>query len=227
MSSSRTRRGSRPLSRGLELAPVLPELGLDIGHAEQLVDLLFRPPGDHLLAPEDAVLVDLELPLDAHEPDGDVVGLGAGEIVERGPERDERHDPQVDLKPAAEEDGGLRLALGQDLGDVVVVDEAVHDVPALLGGDQDVDVPDRFGAAPVAPGDLDLLDALGSLQILEERRHDLLGHGQLEPLGAVPGDLGPAELLEDGLLRLLAEAGELADLPLGGGLSSGPRARRP
>ena len=141
---------------------------------------------------------------------------GAREIVERGPERDEWHDPQIDLKPAAEEDGGLGLALGQDFGHVVVVDEAVDDIPALLRGHQDVDVPDRFGAAPEAPGDLDRLDALGFPEIIEERGHDLLRHGQLEPHGAVPGDLGSAELLEDRLLRLLAEAGELADLPLGG-----------
>ncbi len=119
------------------------------------------------------------------------------------------------------------LSLGQDFGHVIIVNEPVHHVGALFGGDQDVDIADRFGSAAEAPGDGDLLDALGLLEVIEERRHDLFRDGQLEPFRASFGDLGPAELFEERLLGFGAEARELVDLARLRRLSSDPRARRP
>ena len=44
----------------VELAAGLAQLGRKAGQVQRGVDLLFRPPGDLLLAAEDAVLVDLQ-----------------------------------------------------------------------------------------------------------------------------------------------------------------------
>ncbi len=52
----------------------------------------------------------------------------------------------------------------------------------------------------------------------KKRAHDLFGHRPFEPFRAALGDLGLADPLENRLFRFFTEAGELANLPSGGGL---------
>ena len=76
--------GEFPFGGRLQFPPVLPQLRFDVLHTEELVDLLFGPAGDALhLFIEDPVFVDLPALLHRHLSDGDIVGFGAGKVVER------------------------------------------------------------------------------------------------------------------------------------------------
>ena len=150
--------GQQTVAGGLDLAPVFPELRRDIGQVNGCEDRflgLARHPVDPF---EDAVLVELE-PLAAGEgANRDVVGLAAGEIVQGGAEALAGHHPQVHLQTAAEDRGRAGVALGTDLGHLVVVQEAPHGGRRVRGGDQDVQVADGLPAASVAAGDHHAID---------------------------------------------------------------------
>ncbi len=201
--------GERALGGGLDLALVLAQLGRDPRQAELVVDLLLGAAGDPLVPLEETIFV--ELPTAFHGPftQADIVGLGAGEVVERGAIARPRHHPQIDLRAGAEDHGGARRSLRDDALHLLIGDEAVDDARAALGGHQDVEVADRLLAAPVAAGDGDVANALLRLQIGGEGLGDLLG---VEQAGATLDRAGALELGEDLGLGLGAEARELPQL---------------
>ena len=84
MSASGDQLRQLALDGSLDLAAVLAELGLDVGQADRLIDLLFGAAADAPLAAEDAVFVDLQALGLANLADRDVVALRAGEVVQRG-----------------------------------------------------------------------------------------------------------------------------------------------
>src|SRR5207249_8774393 len=115
------------LPRCLDLTLVLPELGGNVSEAEVVVDLLLGAARHPPRSPQEAVLVQLELPLDGELAEHHVVRLAAGEVEERGPEALRGHDAQIDLQAGGE----LHAALGappsehaSDLGDAR---EGAHD----------------------------------------------------------------------------------------------------
>ena len=139
------------LGRG-DFAPILPQLRLDEGQVHHGEDLRFGAAGEARLPPEDPVFVDLEAPLHPQVADGDVVGLGAGEVMQGGAVALLGHHPQVHLQAVAQHHGGFGVAPGQHLAHVFVGHEGVHHPPGLLAGDQDVQVAHGLLAAAVAAG---------------------------------------------------------------------------
>ena len=75
----------RVLLRGFDLAAVLPQQGVHEIQAQLRVDFLLRRPGDPLVAFEQAILVELEPGLHGDLAQVDVVGLGAGEVLDAAP----------------------------------------------------------------------------------------------------------------------------------------------
>ncbi len=78
--------GEAPGHRSVDLAPILAQLGRDPLEAERFVDAFLCLAGDFLVAfdAEQAVLVQLEAQADRAVAQGDVVGLRAGEVLQRG-----------------------------------------------------------------------------------------------------------------------------------------------
>jgi len=119
----------------LDLAAVLAHLGRDPGQAEGGVDLFLGGARDLPLAPEDAVLGDLEAFVLGHGAELDVVGLGAREILEGGPVGGAVHEAEVNLALAVlgrDHDRGFCGAGGQDALDAGGAGEALDDAGAVL-----------------------------------------------------------------------------------------------
>ncbi len=98
MSPSSISRGSSPLRRRLQLAAVLAQLGLDVGEAEPLVDLLLararvRGAGGVV---EDPVLGDVQPAPHRRFAQRRVVRPRAGEVLQQVAELRGLGDPQVD-----------------------------------------------------------------------------------------------------------------------------------
>ena len=77
--------------------------------------------------------------------------LRAREIEQRRAELVLRDDAQVDLRAAARDDAGLRVAADEHALDDVHRHERLHDGRGLGRGDDDVDVADRLGEAAQRP----------------------------------------------------------------------------
>jgi hypothetical protein len=99
------------LSCGLDLAAILTQLRRDHGQPDCVEHVLFPATADAFLAPEDAVLVELEAARHGHPAHGDVVGLRAREVVESRAVARGRHDPQVHLQAVVQTDRRARRAL--------------------------------------------------------------------------------------------------------------------
>jgi hypothetical protein len=209
------------LEGGLDLAAVRAEFGRNPGHADGRVHALLGLAGDALADPlarvgvvdvtdvEDAVLVHLQVALDGDVPDGDVVLLAAGEVLEGAAERRGGDDAEVD-PDVARADAGLVLAgLDQDVG-LGPLGEGLDDGFGLVAGCQGVHVADGgLPAADRARG-LDALDALDVLEVRDDRVGQRSGLAQQLALVGRPGEV---DVVEDVLLGLRAEALDLADLP--------------
>ena len=90
--------GEPPLARGLELAAVLAQLGLDVGHTEELVDLLLGGArvGRAGRVVRDSVLAHMEPAAHGVGSQGLIVLLRPGEVLEQVSEVLGRDDAEVD-----------------------------------------------------------------------------------------------------------------------------------
>ena len=120
--------GQRARRGGVDLAAHLAQLRRHPVEAERGVDVLFALAGDAAVVrdAEQAVFVQLEAEADRAVAQRDVVRLGSGEVLQRGAAALGRHEPQVGLEPALEEDARLRLAVAEHALDRRVGDEVVH-----------------------------------------------------------------------------------------------------
>ena len=102
---------------GLDLAVVLAQLGRNPVEVEGLVDVLLGGCGDDgaVVDAGQGVLVEGVAALEGALADGDVVGLGAGEVLERGSVGGLRQEADVDLEAVAEVEADLVLALGDEV----------------------------------------------------------------------------------------------------------------
>ncbi len=82
----------------LDLAPILAQFRRDPGQAQGFVDLLFLSADDFLLAPFKAVLAQAKALALGQAPQGHVVCLAAGEILEERAVTLWRQDAQVYLE---------------------------------------------------------------------------------------------------------------------------------
>ncbi len=203
--------GQRAGASELDLAGRLAQLGRDPGQIERPVDLLLGAPRHPLairFAAGQAVFVERQALVDRDAPQLDVVRLAAGEIEQRRAERRARHHAHVHLEAAPELDRGFGLPLAEDVGDVGVAHERLHHRLEVRAAHQHVEVADGLAAAPEGTGDLDLLDTRDQAQALGDRLGHRPGPGEQ---GAAGVHRCPLERLEDLLLRLLAEAGQVAE----------------
>jgi hypothetical protein len=117
-------------------------------------------PGDTLprLPCEDAVLADFEAPALRPRPELDVVGLRAGEILQRRAESLGLHRAQIDLQPFLHHDRALGRAASQHPAYGGEVDKPLHHRLRLPRGYEQIHIADRLLVAPQAPGDLHLED---------------------------------------------------------------------
>jgi hypothetical protein len=198
-----------PFARGLDLAPVLPQLRLDIGKTRRPEDLVLGAASDRILALEDPVLVELQPFVLRERPNRDVVGLRPGEIVKRRPVALRGNHPDVHLQAAPQGHGGTRGPPRQNLLHLLVGDEVIDDRLAVLRRHQDIEVPHSLLAPPQAPRHHDLADAGSRAQMGHEASREILGGRDLEaPLGLPV----LSDLVHDLGLEARAEARELANL---------------
>ena len=142
--------GELAVGGGGDLAVALAQLGLDVGEAEALVDLLLGRVARDLarLGLEDPVLGDREALLHRPLAQVDVVGGRAGEVLEQVAVGVGLDDPQVDRDPVVGDDprpggaGGARLR-----GELVLGQRHGQRLRVARGRDQ-VDVLARLGAPP-------------------------------------------------------------------------------
>ncbi len=199
--------GELPLPGRFDLAAIFAQLRRDPGQADRLGHLALGAPADALLPLEHAVLVDLEAALQRHPPDGDVVGLRAGEVVERRPEALLRHDAHVNLKARGEPDRRPGLAPLEHLPGPRGGGEGLHGPPRIRGDDQQVEIAHGLTAAPEAPGQFHMVDPSNALHLFNEVR-------------GIPGRGGPGHPRCPHRPR-----GQLgAELRLGAGAEAGHRA---
>ena len=158
---------------------------------------------------EHAVLVDLQPAIFRHAAEDHVMVFRAREVLQRRAERLGRHDAQVDLQPAREPDRELRVAAADHRIDVAELEQVIHHGVGIFGFDQEIEIADRFFAAPVAAGDFDLPDAFELPHVNEQFVDDRIGFGPVHAFVRVGGEIDSGE---DLLLRLCAEALESADL---------------
>ena len=202
----------------LDLAPVLPHLGGKEGEAQGGVDFFLSPSGNFLGPPEDSVLGYLQPLVFGHSPELDAVGLGAGEVLEGGPELGIVDDPEVDLPLSGfrgDDDRTLGCALRQNPGRFRMGSEKAGDGGAVTAAGQDVDISDRLLHPAQRPGCRDALDPGGILEVgedfvgqsesdidrhsllrflvalnpLEDVAHPFVAHPRECGQGAVPDDL--------------------------------------
>jgi hypothetical protein len=200
-----------PCQRGLDLPGILAQLGRNPREADGGIDL-FLGGGRHASAarlPEDAVLGHLQLPLQGHLANADVVLLGPREVHEGGAERFGFHHAQIDLDAFAVPDRRLRRPLLEHLGDVREAGEGLHDDAGMLRGHEDVDVAHRRLAAADRPGQADALDLGQSLERMHDGAADRQGFPQRHPL--LPA-LHELDAVKNALLRLRLDAGKAAQL---------------
>ena len=123
------------LAGRLDLSTSFPQLGGYERQTDSPKHGCLSLAGHPFLPFEHSVLVDLEPTLLSQATKLNIVGLASREIVECRAEALAGHDPKVDLKTAAQDDGGTCVSLGDDLVHLVVTCKALHDGFGRLGGD--------------------------------------------------------------------------------------------
>ena len=156
----------RVVGGGFDFAAVLAQLGRNVVEVERVVDLLLGGGGDDrvVFEAEQSVLAEREAAFDGALAQGDVVHLGAGEVLQRRSVAGARQQADVDLEIVAEGEGDLVLAFGEELVDERkggdVLDGGGDDVGLAGGaGDEQVEVADGLAAAAQRAGGGDRLDA--------------------------------------------------------------------
>ncbi len=195
----------------MEFAAILAQLRLDVSQIEEPVDLGLGLARDALVVLENTVLVDLVALLHRPCPQGHVVRLGAGEVLERGAVALLWHDAQIHLQAGAQEDGGAGLALGDHGVHVLVLNKVLDNGHAVLANSQDVDITHGLLAAAVAARHLHPRDAVQRAQVIDQRLNERLGDVQARPRLRLAG---LRQIRQDLLLGLRAEAVKLADAAL-------------
>ena len=214
--------GQAPRLRGRHLAPVLAQLRRYEGQAQGAVDVLLRGARDlrarlHL---EHAVLVQLQLPPHRALADGDVVGLGAGEVLERRAQALGGERAQVHLEPRGQDHAGLGGPADQHLLDL----RLGHEGLGQRGGvaqDQQVEVAHGLAPAAVGPHGLHAQGAVVA-EVARQPGHRGVGLGEEE------ADRGPQRLfqaLADACLLLLLHPRQRPEAAVGDGRLEVPRAR--
>ena len=101
---------------GFELAAVLAEFGRDPGEIEGVVDVFFGFGSDDLVVfqAKQGVLGEGEATFDGALAEGDVVVLGAGEVLQGGAVGGAREEADVDLEVVAEGEGDFVLTLSRE-----------------------------------------------------------------------------------------------------------------
>src|SRR3989344_6079042 len=207
------------LLREFDLPGVLPHLRFHIGEAQRPVEILFRPAGHLAPAPKQAVFVQFHALAHRQFPQGDVMVLGTGEIVQGRPVGRLRDHPQVDVEPGGELHGRFGPAVGLDPDDVGHGDEILHDRPGMPGHDQDIYVPDGFPAPAQGTGDREAGDLRHAPKMLLYAARFSEGEGQEPPPS---GSLQEFDAGENALFGAGPESGELPDaLRPGGFLEAG------
>jgi hypothetical protein len=104
---------------GFEFAAVFAELGGDVVEVEGVVDglLCFRSNDLIVFQSEQGVLGEGEAAFDGALAEGDVVVLGAGEVLEGGAVAGAGEEANVDLEVVAEGEGDFVLAAGEEFVD--------------------------------------------------------------------------------------------------------------
>ena len=139
---------------GFDLATVLAQFGRNPVEAERGVDFFFGGGGDRraVFEPRQRVFAERVAHLERALAQGDVVHLGAGEVLQRRAVGALRQQAHVDLQAVAQVEADLVLAFGDDVRDGRiggdVFDGGGDDVGFAGGaGDQHVEVADGFAAA--------------------------------------------------------------------------------
>ena len=142
---------------GFEFAAVLAQFGWDVVEVECVVDGFFGVGGDDdvVFEAEQGVLGQGEAALDGALAEGDVVMLGAGEVLQGGAVACAGQQADVDLEVVAEGEGDLVLAAGEELVDEGeggdVLDGGGDDVGLAGGaGGEQVEIADGLAAAAEA-----------------------------------------------------------------------------
>ena len=124
-----TSAGSVPASRGVDLAAVLAQLGLDPRHARaprRSPPRCRRRRGSSSSTRNRPYSFSFKPRWIARSRSVDVVRLRAGEVLHRGAAALGRHEPQVGLVAAAQQHARLGVALAEHALDARVRDEGVH-----------------------------------------------------------------------------------------------------
>ena len=172
--------------RGLDLAMILAQLGLDVGQPEEGVRVRFgreRPELGGRTRERLAVLADAQVALlrqapaevSGHRPEPDVVLFRPGEMDAVGAGLAGRHDHQVGLWSAHQPDGSLVAAPVDDRIDHAQRREGVDQDRRLVRLGQEVEVADRLLSAAERAGRLDRAHAGRSGQQVHQGGQDLLG----------------------------------------------------
>jgi len=137
-----------------DLAAVLAQLGRNVVEVERVVDFLFAGRGDDhvVLEPHQRVLRECEAALDGALPQGDVVVLRSGEILQRGTVAGARQQPDIHLEIVAERKRNFVLSAGVQLVDQRQCRDVLHcgrDHIGLAGwtGGEQVEIADSFASA--------------------------------------------------------------------------------
>src|ERR1039458_6973722 len=96
-------------SSSLNLAAVLAQLGRNVVEVKRAIDFFLAGGGDDgvVFKPQQRILAQRQAALDGALAQGDVVMLGAGEVLQRGAVAGPRQQPDVDLKVVAQGEADL------------------------------------------------------------------------------------------------------------------------
>ncbi len=181
--------GERAGRGGLELAPVLAELRLDVLEPEQRVHLLLGRAAVGLAGRvvEDPVLGDVQALAHGRVAQRHVVLLGAGQVLQQVPELVGLDDPQVDVDPGVGTQPHACRRRRARVLDEVERGRRARQRQRIGGGGDHVEVLDGVGHPPGRAGQLHL-DRGG---VLAQRRHQrLAGSERLvedDPCGPLAG----------------------------------------
>ena len=198
-----------------DLAPVFPQFRLDIGKIEHPVEVLLGRPGTVLPALFffHAVLGEAPSPVKCPAPEGDVVVLGPGKILEGGPVLPLLHHAQVDLHTRRKDNGAPGGATAEHPGHLGKRAERFHNRLRIGRGCKEIDVPYRLLHPPDRTGKTDLPDRGQPGEMFLHVHRDREHRSEEEAAGCAFACSNP---LQDVSLALLAKPEKTVDLPFPG-----------
>ena len=190
--------------RSLDFATPLPQFGRDIRQAQRSIDFVLVRASQLavIVQTKQSVFVELQATREGAVPQRDVVGLRSREVLQRRAGAFGRHDPQVGLKAAGEEDARLRVAMDQNAFDKRRARERRADVWRGSCG-QNIDVAGRLAASTEAADEADCCAGRLVRQLGDHGRGHCLGLRR-EATARMPPLFG--ESLEDQVFLARAHA---------------------